>query len=96
MIRIIFFHYRDFAYRKCTQTGLRHQIKKLFQDTEKGFLEGVKMRPEETLRIGLRLIKEHLERHIRTKHEQERIWKELCEKNFPKSLDHRSFYFKQM
>lgn len=23
-----------------------------------------------------------------------KLWKELCEKNFSKSLDHRSFHFK--
>lgn len=30
-----------------------------------------------------------------SKQEKERVWKETAEKNFSKSLDHRSFYFKQ-
>ena len=30
-----------------------------------------------------------------SKPEKERVWREIAEKNFSKSLDHRSFYFKQ-
>eukprot|EP00826_Nyctotherus_ovalis_P041155 TRINITY_DN4112_c0_g4_i1.p1 TRINITY_DN4112_c0_g4~~TRINITY_DN4112_c0_g4_i1.p1 ORF type:complete len:431 (+),score=132.31 TRINITY_DN4112_c0_g4_i1:75-1367(+) len=59
------------------------------------FLDAVKAKPEETVKAFLEEIKLHRERHIKSKHDQEKQWKELCEKNYSKSLDHRAFYFKQ-
>jgi len=40
-------------------------------------------------------VKAHRDKHIKSKHEQEKPWKEMCEKNYTKSLDYRAFYFKQ-
>ena len=95
MIGIIGIFLRDFAYRKCKEGGLRHQIKKLFQELSTNFLERVRIMPEEVLKAMYKNIKEHRDKHIKSKHEKECQWKELCEKNFAKSLDHRAFYFKQ-
>jgi len=59
------------------------------------FLEKVKAKPKDTIKAFLEEIKLHYERHTKSKHDQEKQWKELCEKNFSKSLDYRAFYFKQ-
>ncbi len=32
----------------------------------------------------------------RVRADMKRAWRDVCEKNFNKSLDHRSFYFKQV
>eukprot|EP00826_Nyctotherus_ovalis_P063857 TRINITY_DN9363_c0_g5_i2.p1 TRINITY_DN9363_c0_g5~~TRINITY_DN9363_c0_g5_i2.p1 ORF type:complete len:514 (+),score=148.58 TRINITY_DN9363_c0_g5_i2:1419-2960(+) len=85
----------EYAYRRCSQGGLRCQIKKLFQELAGPFLERVKANPVEIIKTFLEDIKAHRDKHVKAKHEQERQWKELCEKNFAKSLDHRAFYFKQ-
>jgi len=71
------------------------QIKKLFQDLAGPFLERVKVNPTEIIKTFLDDIKAHRDKLLKAKHEQEKQWKELCEKNFAKSLDHRAFYFKQ-
>lgn len=89
------FNSSEYAYRKCSQGGPRCQIRKLFQELSVKFLEKMRINPIEILKTFLEEIKIHREKHIKTKHEQEKQWKELCEKNFAKSLDHRAFYFKQ-
>lgn len=58
-------------------------------------MERVKVNPTEIIKTFLDVIKAHRDKLLRAKHEQEKQWKELCEKNFAKSLDHRAFYFKQ-
>ena len=70
-------------------------ITKLFGDLANQFLEKVRTKPEETLKVFLEHLKLHRIRNAKTKQEQNKQWKELCEKNFHKSLDHRAFYFKQ-
>ena len=79
----------------CSQGNIFRQVKKFFGDMAIQVLDSIREKPEETLNNFLDDLKMHCERHLKIKHEQERQWRELCEKNFYKSLDHRAFYFKQ-
>jgi len=85
----------DFAYRKCAQGSLYRSLRKLLMEYISQFLEYVRIKPEITMKKFLEDIKQHHDRHVKSKHDQEKVWKEICEKNFYKSLDHRAFYFKQ-
>ena len=60
------------------------------------FLDHLKQVPYKTIGVILYRLRQRLDTWVNvTKRESEKNWKEICEKNFYKSLDHRSFYFKQ-
>lgn len=59
-------------------------------------IEMLKNNPVKSLPVVISRIKNKIETWKKTsKYDSERVWKETVEKNFYKSLDHRSFYFKQ-
>jgi hypothetical protein len=62
------------------------------QDEILGLLEKNPSKAIPIILQRLKTKKEQLEQH---KIENNRNWKEICERNFYKSLDHRSFYFRQ-
>ncbi len=51
--------------------------------------------PLRTIPSVLSRIRRFYESYMQQKKEQNKHWKECCEKNFYKSLDHKSFYFRQ-
>jgi paired amphipathic helix protein Sin3a len=59
------------------------------------FLDRVRVKPVEIINAFMEEIKAHRNRHIKFKQEQEKVWREICEKNYTKSLDYRAFYFRQ-
>ncbi|KAF6004791.1 Paired AMPhipathic helix protein [Cyanidiococcus yangmingshanensis] len=55
----------------------------------------VKMHPSVAVPIVLNRLKQKDEEWRRARVEMNKIWREICERNYFKSLDHRSFYFRQ-
>ncbi len=84
-----------YAYRKCSEGCLHRQLRRIFADSLDSVLEQVKVSPQPLVEAMLRMVNGHRDKHIQNKREQNRQWKEVCEKNNAKSLDHRAFYFKQ-
>lgn len=58
-------------------------------------LKFLKTRPLNAINLILERLKPRRKGMIQHQIEQNKHWKEICEKNFYKSLDHRFFYFKQ-
>ena len=59
-------------------------------------IEMLKINPIKSLPVVISRIKSKIDNWKKTtKSESEKLWKETIERNFFKSLDHRSFYFKQ-
>jgi paired amphipathic helix protein Sin3a len=50
--------------------------------------------PQKAIPIIVERLKKRAESMADAKIECQKSWKEVCEKNFMKSLDHRSFHFK--
>jgi histone deacetylase complex regulatory component SIN3 len=55
----------------------------------------VKMQPSVAVPIVLNRLKQKDEEWRRARVEMNKLWREICERNYFKSLDHRSFYFRQ-
>jgi histone deacetylase complex regulatory component SIN3 len=55
----------------------------------------VKMHPSVAVPVVLNRLKQKDEEWRRARVEMNKIWREICERNYFKSLDHRSFYFRQ-
>ena len=55
----------------------------------------VKLNPSVAVPVVLQRLKHKDEEWRRARVEMDKIWREICERNFFRSLDHRSFYFKQ-
>jgi hypothetical protein len=58
-------------------------------------LELLRKNPAGAIPVVLHRLKQKDEEWRRARAELSKVWKEVMEKNYPKSLDHRSFYFKQ-
>ena len=52
--------------------------------------------PAGAIPVVLARLKQKDEEWRRARHELNKAWKDVMEKNYSKSLDHRSFYFKQV
>ncbi len=84
-----------FAYQKCTEGNLHRQLKKIFADVLESVLQQTKSNPKALVEVMIKIIRTHRDKHLQKKKDQNQLWKEDCEKNFAKSLDHRAFYFRQ-
>ena len=51
--------------------------------------------PVELIRNWIKRVEDHLNELKENKEDKINEWKQLCESNFTKSLDHRSFFFKK-
>lgn len=68
----------------------------VYGDHGQRFVELLGEEPIRALPVIIGRLKSKLEAWLaNSKIEKERVWKDTAEKNFCKSLDHRSFYFKQ-
>lgn len=71
-------------------------IMSIYSEHAVKIIEMLKSSPAKSLPVVINRIRQKIETWKKTsKHDSERLWKETVEKNFYKSLDHRSFYFKQ-
>ena len=78
-----------------TPTKLK-PIFNVYGDHGQKFKELLEHEPVRALPVVIGRLRSKLEAWLtNSKQEKERLWKETAEKNFSKSLDHRSFYFKQ-
>ena len=51
--------------------------------------------PVELIRLWIKRVEDYLSDLKGQKDDKINEWKQLCESNFTKSLDHRSFFFKK-
>lgn len=70
-------------------------IERIYGDHGADIIEQVKLNPSVAVPVVLARLKQKDEQWRRARLEMNKIWREVCEKNYYKSLDHRSFYFKQ-
>ncbi|OMJ72232.1 hypothetical protein SteCoe_29371 [Stentor coeruleus] len=68
----------------------------IYSDHAQKIIEMLRNSPIKSLPVVISRVKSKIETWKKTsRFDSERVWKEIFEKNFYKSLDHRSFYFKQ-
>ena len=67
----------------------------MYNEVAEEMLDKLRAQPLKTIPLILKRLKKCREGHLQQKREHNKRWKECCEKNFHKSLDHKSFYFKQ-
>ena len=71
-------------------------ILSIYSEHAQKIIEMLKTNPTRSLPVVISRIKSKIETWKKTSRaDSERVWRETFEKNFYKSLDHRSFYFKQ-
>lgn len=71
-------------------------IQSIYSEHAPKIIEMLKNNPIKSLPVVISRIKNKIEIWKKaSKYDSERVWKEIVERNFYKSLDHRSFYFKQ-
>eukprot|EP00871_Galdieria_phlegrea_P002793 jgi/Galph1/3514/GphlegSOOS_G2171.1 len=70
-------------------------IERIYGEHGASVVEQVKQSPSVTVGIVLSRLKQKDVEWRRTRVEMNKMWRETVEKNYYKSLDHRSFYFKQ-
>jgi len=70
-------------------------IERIYGEHGPSVVEQVKQSPSVTVGIVLARLKQKDVEWRRTRLEMNKMWRETVEKNYYKSLDHRSFYFKQ-
>lgn len=70
-------------------------LKRIFGENTPNVLEKVYQNPKQALPWLLNKLKAKKDCLFQLKKEQNKTWRDVCEKNFYKSLDHRAFYFKQ-
>ena len=71
-------------------------INKAYGDSGPIVLSKLESDPIQTIPIILNRMIQQKEMLFKKKLEQNKIWKEVCENNFYKSLDHKVYYFKQI
>mmetsp|Transcript_15747 Transcript_15747/g.27617 ORF Transcript_15747/g.27617 Transcript_15747/m.27617 type:complete len:2133 (+) Transcript_15747:330-6728(+) len=71
-------------------------IERIYGDHGAEVVEQVKVNPSVAIPVVLTRLKQKDEHWRRARLEMNKIWREVCEKNYLKSLDHRSFNFKQL
>ena len=74
---------------------LMRLLKRVFTDQISQILDVIVKLPVQALEWLLNKFRMKKETQTYQKQEQNKQWRDICEKNFHKSLDHRSFYFKQ-
>jgi len=70
-------------------------IRDLYGDLFNNIIEALHSKPLEVIPNILTRLKYYKNSCLKHKERQNEIWKTCCEQNFYKSLDHRSFYFRQ-
>jgi len=70
-------------------------IERIYGDHGVEVVEQVRLNPAVAIPVVLQRLKQKDEHWRRARQEMNKIWREVCDKNYLKSLDHRSFIFKQ-
>jgi len=70
-------------------------IKEAYGEVAEGMIENLSIQASRTADFMLKRLKRYRDSCLLQKQQLNEIWKELCETNFYKSLDHKSFYFRQ-
>jgi paired amphipathic helix protein Sin3a len=71
-------------------------IERLYADRRKEIIEGLYHNPVVAVPVILRRLKQKDQEWRKARLEWNKTWREVNEKNYHKSLDHQSFYFKQL
>ncbi|CDW73125.1 paired amphipathic helix protein sin3a-like [Stylonychia lemnae] len=79
--------------RKFNKLRLK-QIEKIYGDLGQEILRLLPISPAKAIPIIYDRFKNSYEKNVQEKQEYIKNWRDQCEKNFMKSLDHRSFHFK--
>mmetsp|Transcript_17762 Transcript_17762/g.45091 ORF Transcript_17762/g.45091 Transcript_17762/m.45091 type:complete len:753 (+) Transcript_17762:514-2772(+) len=70
-------------------------VERIYGDQGAEVVEQLKLNPSVSVPVVLTRMKQKDEQWRKARLEMNKIWREVCEKNFFKALDHRSFNFKQ-
>lgn len=70
-------------------------IERVYGDKGADIIEALYSNPNITVPVVLKRLKQKDQEWIKARREWNKIWREVNEKNYYKSLDHQSFYFKQ-
>ncbi len=70
-------------------------IAKIYGENEDQIMELLNKNPSKAIPVVLSRLRTKTEQMEAHRAEMGKGWNDICEKNFHKSLDHRSFYFKQ-
>jgi paired amphipathic helix protein Sin3a len=70
-------------------------ISRIYGDHGEEILEMLRKNPAGTIPVVLKRLKQKDQEWRKARHELNKHWKEVVEKNHYKSFDHRSFYFRQ-
>ena len=70
-------------------------VRKLYGESVSIVLAKLEADPIQTIPYLLSRLTQQRESCVKRRTEQNKTWKEICEKNYHKSLDHKAFYFKQ-
>ena len=70
-------------------------VERIYGDHGLDIQDLLKRNPHVALPVVLSRLKQKREEWARCQLEMNKVWKEVYSKNYHKSLDHRSFYFKQ-
>eukprot|EP00180_Rhodochaete_pulchella_P001140 Plantae.Rhodophyta-Rhodochaete_pulchella.ctg1955.p1 GENE.Plantae.Rhodophyta-Rhodochaete_pulchella.ctg1955~~Plantae.Rhodophyta-Rhodochaete_pulchella.ctg1955.p1 ORF type:complete len:806 (+),score=140.93 Plantae.Rhodophyta-Rhodochaete_pulchella.ctg1955:54-2420(+) len=70
-------------------------IERIYGENGVEIVEQVRINPSVAVPVVLTRLKQKDEQWRKARLEMNKIWREVCEKNYYKALDHRSFIFKQ-
>ncbi len=70
-------------------------VYEIYGEVAEGMMENLVSQPLRAAPLMLKRLGNYRNGYLQQKKRQEEIWRECCEKNFYKSLDHKSFYFRQ-
>jgi histone deacetylase complex regulatory component SIN3 len=88
---------KNFKLNEKLLTSIRTKpIRSIYSEHAEKIIEMLKTNPIRSLPVVISRIKSKVDTWKKSaKVDHERVWRDVFEKNFYKSLDHRSFYFKQ-
>lgn len=70
-------------------------IRKVFAEAAVTLIAKMQVAPLQVIPVLVSGLTQKYDELILKKRDYNRIWRDICEKNYSKSLDHKSFYFKQ-
>ena len=79
---------------KTLEGSIHRLLKKIYTDSANIIVNGIKANPQGMKNV-IGTLQGKRDRLMQDKKDQNRQWKDVSDKNFTKSLDHRAFYFKK-
>ena len=87
---------REYIIQKSLFSSVKFKaIYEVYGDVAEGMLSNFCVQPLRTSEFILKRLKRNKNGCQQQKERNKEFWKDLCEQNFYKSLDHKSFYFRQ-